>query len=263
MYTHEKFERRPLQEIMEDIESAREYYRDDTRTVFIGDSNSILINTKDFVAILEKLYASFPHIERVTSYARAGTIKKKPANHLRQLREAGLTRLHVGLETGDAELLKRIRKGVTPDDMAAAGLKAKAAGFEYSLYVLLGIGGENQWEQHAIGTANILNRIDPHFIRVRTLVPQPGCNLYEDIKQGRFEKASHKTVLREQKTLIDHLAVTSRYVSDHISNYIPVNGKLPEDKQAMLETIDEYLQSLEDDETLRRQFQKKDNLTSL
>ena len=263
MYKDMPFERRPLEEILEDIDAAQELYHDVTRTVFIGDSNSIIIKTEDFIKMLQALYRAFPHIERVTSYARAKTICKKSTEDLKKLREAGLTRLHVGLETGDRELLSITQKGATPEEMITAGVKAKEEGFEYSLYVLLGIGGEQRWEQHAQGTAEVLNRIDPHFIRVRTVVPQPGCSLYEEIKSGAFRKAEHETILKEQRSLIERLAVTSTYLSDHLSNYIPVDGRLPEDKQAMLRVIDEALAALNEDESLKKQFVRKDNLISL
>jgi radical SAM superfamily enzyme YgiQ (UPF0313 family) len=263
LYKNIPFERRPLEEIFEDIEAARELYQDETRSVFIGDSNSILIKTEDLVRILTALHAAFPNIERVTSYARAKTICKKPLEDLQRLRTAGLSRLHVGLETGDKELLSIIQKGATPEEMVAAGLRAKEAGFEYSLYVLLGIGGEERWEQHAQGTAEVLNRIDPHFIRVRTFIPQQGCDLYDEIKADTFKKAGHETILKEQRKLVEALEVTSTYLSDHLSNYLSVNGKLPEDKQSMLEVLDEALAALHNDETLRKKFSRKDSLTSL
>jgi radical SAM superfamily enzyme YgiQ (UPF0313 family) len=263
MYKDMPFERRPLEEILEDIDAAQELYHDVTRTVFIGDSNSIIIKTEDFIKILQALYRAFPHIERLTSYARAKTICKKSTEDLKKLREAGLTRLHVGLETGDRELLSITQKGATPEEMITAGVKAKEAGFEYSLYVLLGIGGEQCWKQHAQGTAEVLNRIDPHFIRVRTVVPQPGCSLYEGIKIGTFRKAEHETILQEQRSLIERLEVTSTYLSDHLSNYIPVDGRLPEDKQTMLRVIDEALALLAEDDNVRKKFVRKDALRTL
>ena len=263
LYKNIPFQRRPLEEIFEDIEAARELYQDETRSVFIGDSNSILIKTDELVQILNALNQAFPNIERITSYARAKTICKKRPEDLARLRQAGLSRLHVGLETGDKELLAIIQKGATPEEMVAAGLRAKEAGFEYSLYVLLGIGGEKRWEQHAQGTAEVLNRIDPHFIRVRTFIPQQGCDLYDEIKTDTFRKAGHETILREQRVLIEALDVTATYLSDHLSNYIPVNGKLPDDKQPMLAVIDEALAKLHEDETLRKRFSRKDGLQNL
>jgi radical SAM superfamily enzyme YgiQ (UPF0313 family) len=263
LYKNMPFQRRPLEEIFEDIEAARELFQDETRSIFIGDSNSILIKTDELVQILNALNKAFPNIERVTSYARAKTICKKRPEDLARLRQAGLSRLHVGLETGDKELLAIIQKGATPEEMVAAGLRAKEAGFEYSLYVLLGIGGEKRWEQHAQGTAEVLNRIDPHFIRVRTFIPQQGCDLYDEIKTDTFRKAGHETILREQRVLIEALDITATYLSDHLSNYIPVNGKLPDDKQPMLAVIDEALAKLHEDETLRKRFSRKDGLQNL
>jgi radical SAM superfamily enzyme YgiQ (UPF0313 family) len=263
MYKNMVFERRPLDEIKADILSAGDYYSDAARTVFIADSNSLVINTDDFIEILKLLYASFPNIERVTSYARAKTLQKKPAGDLKRLRQAGLTRLHVGLETGWADLLRRIRKGATPDDFVEAGRKVKQAGFELSLYILLGLGGKEGWTDHARDTARVLNRIDPHFIRVRTVQPQPGSQLHEDIHTGRFKKAPPEIVLKEQRAIVENLNVTSQYLSDHITNYIPVNGKLPRDKNSMLQIIDEFLEALESDPVLQQKFFWKDGLNRL
>lgn len=263
MYKGMKFERRSIDEILEDISMARELYSDQVRTVFIGDSNSLVLKAEEWAIILKALYDSFPHIERVTSYARAKTIAKKPMEDLQKIFEAGLNRLHVGLETGDRELLKEIDKGATPEEMVEAGKKAKEAGFEYSLYVLLGIGGEDRWEQHARGTAEVLNQIDPHFIRVRTFIPQPNSQLYDAMEEGRFIPASPETILKETKLLLERLQVTSQFLSDHISNLVPLHGKLPEAKEEMIRLIDEVLRELRHDEDLREELEARRHLTNL
>ncbi len=263
MYKTVKFEIRDLDEIKSDIEMAKELYGDRVGTVFIGDSNSLTIKTETLVQVLNSLYASFPHLERVTSYARAKTLAKKPMVDLEKIRQAGLTRLHVGLETGDRELLKEIEKGATPEEMVEAGRKSKKAGFEYSLYVLLGIGGEEKWEKHARGTAEVLNQIDPHFIRVRTFIPQPNSPLYEAMEEGRFHLPSPETILRETKLLLEELHVTSQFLSDHISNLLPLHGKLPEDKGKMIQMIDEALGGLGEDDRLREEMEMRRRLTNL
>ncbi|MCX8116887.1 MAG: radical SAM protein [Desulfobacterota bacterium] len=263
MYKGMKFEKRPIEEVLEDISMARELYSDQVRTVFIGDSNSLVLKADELVHILKALYDSFPHIERVTSYARAKTIAKKPMEELKKIFEAGLNRLHVGLETGDRELLAEIDKGATPEEMVEAGRKAKEAGFEYSLYVLLGIGGEERWEQHARGTAEVLNQIDPHFIRVRTLIPQPNSQLFEDMMEGRFRSASPETILKETRLLLKELQVTSQFLSDHISNLVPLHGKLPEAKEEMIRVIDRVLKGLQEDEELREELEARRHLTNL
>lgn len=263
MYKGMKFERRDLEEVLEDISMGRDLYGERVRTVFIGDSNSLVYKTDELVKILNALYASFPHIERVTSYARAKTIAKKENEDLKKIYDAGLNRLHVGLETGDGELLKEIDKGATPEEMVEAGRKAKQAGFEYSLYVLLGIGGNEKWEQHARGTADVLNQIDPHFIRVRTFIPQPHSELYEAMEEGRFHPASPETILKETRLLLEELHVTSQFLSDHISNLVPLHGKLPEEKGEMIRLIDEVLTGLQDDVSLREEMEARRHLTNL
>jgi len=263
MYKDLTFRRRPVEEVKADIQAAASLYSDEVRTVFIGDSNSPSIQTDDFVDILRELYALFPATQRITSYARAKTLLKKPAGELRRLRQAGLTRLHVGLETGNPELLKKIKKGATPDEMVAGCRKAKEASFELSLYVLLGLGGEALSEAHARDTVAVLNRIDPDFIRVRTLQPQPGSELYDDMEAGTFIRASHASVLKEQRIVVENLDVQSEYLSDHITNYISVNGRLPGDRQAMLRTIEEHTACLAHNAALKARFASRDALQSL
>jgi radical SAM superfamily enzyme YgiQ (UPF0313 family) len=263
MYKTMRFEMRGLEEIQSDIELARDLYREKIRTVFIGDSNSLVIKTEIWVKILDSLFSSFPSIERVTSYSRAKTIAKKPLEDLIKIRQAGLTRLHVGLETGDRDLLKEVEKGATPEEMIEAGRKAKEAGFEYSLYVLLGIGGEEKWEQHARGTAEVLNQIDPHFIRVRTFIPQPNSPLFEAMIEGRFQSASVETILKETDLLLQGLCVTSQFLSDHISNLVPLHGKLPEEKESMIRMIEDALRDLKGNSVLREEMEMRRHLTNL
>ncbi|HSB04032.1 MAG TPA: radical SAM protein [Thermodesulfobacteriota bacterium] len=263
MYKSTQFEIRQVEEVLSDIELAKDLYGDGVRTVFIGDSNSLVVKTEVLVQILHSLYSAFPHIERVTSYARAKTLVKKPAEDLERIRQAGLTRLHVGLETGDRELLTEIDKGATPEEMIEGGKKAKKAGFEFSLYVLLGIGGEGKWEQHAKGSAEVLSRIDPHFIRVRTFISQPGSSLHDAMIEGRFQLASPETILKETKLLLEALQVTSQFLSDHISNLLPLHGKLPEKKGEMIQMIEGALRRLKEDTGLREEMESRRHLTSL
>ena len=263
MYKSTKFEIRDLEEVLSDIELAKDLYSDRVRTVFIGDSNSLVVKTEMLVEVLRSLYAAFPHIERVTSYARAKTLVKKPVEDLARIRQAGLTRLHVGLETGDRELLEEIEKGATPEEMVEGGQKAKKAGFEYSLYVLLGIGSEDRWEQHAKGSAEVLNQIDPHFIRVRTFIPQPDSRLHDALIEGRFQLTTPETILKETHLLLRELQVTSHFFSDHVSNLLPLDGKLPEEKDRMMQRIEDALGRLREDPELREAMDSRRRLTNL
>jgi len=263
MYKGTRFEIRDLEEIRSDIDAAKELYSDRVKTVFIGDSNSLVIKTEHLVETLHDLYSAFPHIERVTSYARAKTLVKKPIQDLEEIRKAGLTRLHVGLETGDRELLEAIRKGATPEEMVEGGKKAKKAGFEYSVYVLLGIGGEERWKQHARGSAEVLSQIDPHYIRVRTLIPQPNSALFDAMAEGQFQLTSPETILRETRLLLEELHVHSQFLSDHVSNLLPLHGKLPEEKRRLIEMIEDRLKQFREDAELKKEMELRRHLTNL
>jgi radical SAM superfamily enzyme YgiQ (UPF0313 family) len=263
MYKGTRFEIRSLEEIRSDIDTARELYSDRVKTVFIGDSNSLVIKTEHLVEALHSLYSAFPQIERVTSYARAKTLVKKSIQDLEEIRKAGLTRLHVGLETGDRGLLEAIRKGATPEEMVEGGKKAKKAGFEHSVYVLLGIGGEGRWEQHAKSSAEVLNQIDPHYIRVRTLIPQPNSALHDAMAEGQFQLTSPETILRETRLLLEELHVHSQFLSDHVSNLLPLHGKLPEEQERLIEMIDDGLKQVREDAELKKEMESRRHLTHL
>jgi radical SAM superfamily enzyme YgiQ (UPF0313 family) len=241
---------------MADIDAAKAFVGQKVNTVFIGDSDSLVIPTKEMCQILQHLYGAFPSITRVTTYARSHTLKRKSPESLRRIRQAGLTRLHIGLETGSPSLLKKIKKGATPHTMVSACARAKEAGFEVSLYVLLGIGGVSQWREHALETAKVLNRIDPDFIRVRTLTPQPGTPVYQWWEEGTFELPAPETIMEEQRAIIEHLDVSSQYLSDHVSNYVSVNGCLPGDKSHMLSTIDRALKRITSDDGFKNDLER-------
>jgi len=156
------------------------------KTAFLQDANSPIMKTGQLVEALRYLRKTFPSIARVTSYARSKTLAQKKPDELTAIREAGLDRLHVGLETGDDELLKKIKKGVTAEGHIKGGRKAVEAGFQLSEYWMPGLGGTTMWEQHARHTARVLNAINPHYIRSRPLFPAQGTPLFEDYEKGLF-----------------------------------------------------------------------------
>ncbi|UCH86231.1 MAG: radical SAM protein [Dehalococcoidia bacterium] len=217
-------------------------------TAFLADSNAIVIKTDGLTEIVRYLYEVFPSLERVTSYGRAKTVLSKKPDELRRLRDVGLTRLHLGLETGDDDLLGRVRKGATAQEMIEAGRKAKEAGFELSEYVMPGLGGKGASRQHVQGTAGVLNAIDPHYIRMRSLMLIPGTPLWDEYVAGEFEPLSRYKVVAEIGALIDGLDVTSRVCFDHMANP-PIfrqdweGYKFPEEKAAVLDLVERALKS--------------------
>ncbi len=187
-------------------------------TVFLQDANSLIMTSRQLVEVLEYLKEMFPGISRITSYARSTTIKKKSLSELRAVNRAGLTRLHVGLETGDDSILKLVNKGVNAQAHIEAGKKAKKAGFELSEYVMIDLGGKDRSRQHAKNTAWVLNEINPDFIRLRPLRIRPDVPLFEDYENGSFRLSTPHERLREVKLLVENLTVTGRLCFDHFMN---------------------------------------------
>ena len=231
------FKIRPVNEIKDDLAEAGRLYGNMVRTLFFPAGNTIAMPTDELAEICSYAREVLPRLERITVYGSSKYIHQKGLADLVKLRRSGLTRIHVGLESGDDEVLKRIKKGTTAQEQIEAGLWVKAAGIELSEYVILGIGGRERSEQHAIETAKVLTQIDPHFIRFRTFLPKINTLLLHQIKKGRFHVLSPHEVLREWETIIKGLNVHSEVHSDHYTNYINVAGKMPEDRDRMLGQI--------------------------
>ncbi len=243
MYKGKKFRIRKVEEIKEDLRAARDFYgADSVRTVFFPDGNTIIMRTSRLVEIFNYTRELFPEIERITSYGSAKFIILKSPEEWKQLYEAGLSRIHAGIETGDAALLEKLRKGATPEQMVDAGRRVKDAGLELSEYILVGIGSRERTREHALGSAKVLNAIDPDFIRLRTWVPVPAAPLYEDYKSGKFEMLDPYEALKETRLLLENLEVSSWFLSDHVSNFANLNGKLPGAKEKLLAQIDQALE---------------------
>ncbi|NWG04810.1 MAG: radical SAM protein [Syntrophaceae bacterium] len=213
------------------------------KNVFLQDGDNLILKTSELVEILRYLKETFPSIERITTYARAKTVSKKKVEELQDLYRAGISRIHIGLETGYHPLLQYIQKGVTPQEHIEAGRKVKESGISLSEYVVLGLGGKGMWREHALQTAMVLNQINPDFIRVRTLKVLKTMPLYQKIESKEFVLLNDDEIIEEERLLIQSLeGITSRFVSDHILNLLEeVEGKFPEEKEKMLSIIDRYL----------------------
>jgi hypothetical protein len=222
-----------------------------TGACFLQDADNLVMKTKDLVEVLGFLREKFPQIIRVTTYSRSRTIVRKSVESLKAIRKAGLDRVHVGLESGYDPLLKLMKKGVTGAQHVEAGRKVLEAGMELSEYVMPGLGGQALWREHATATAKVLNQINPHFIRLRSLRVPDRVPLSAKLKSGEFQMQTDDMLAEEVKLFIETLdGITSMVTSDHIMNLLEeVSGKLPEDKEDMLEVIRKY-QELPDSERL-------------
>jgi hypothetical protein len=224
-------------------QAAAHWLRNGRRSVFLQDADSLVIPPADIVAILDHLAEKFPGIPRVTSYARSSTVAHIDLRDLQDIREAGLNRLHIGLESGANEVLRRMHKGTTQKNQITAGQKVKQAGMELSEYYMPGLGGRDLWEANAKETAAVLNEINPDFIRLRSLAIPCGTPLYEDYQAGRFDRPTDVEMAREILLFLESLqGITSTVASDHILNLLPeVEGTLPQDQGRMLAAIETFL----------------------
>jgi radical SAM superfamily enzyme YgiQ (UPF0313 family) len=213
------------------------------KNVFLQDANNLIIRTKDLVEMLMYLKQVFPSVERITSYSRAKTIARKTFEELRDLHDAGLSRIHVGLESGHDPLLEYVQKGVTAQEHIDAGRKVKQAGISLSEYIMPGLGGKAMWREHAVETARVLNQIDPDFIRVRSFKALKVMPIYRRIEAGELELLGDDEIIAEERLLIENLnGITSYFASDHILNLLEeLEGKFPDAKERMLAVIDRYL----------------------
>jgi len=224
------------------------------KTAFLQDANSMIMRPNEFIEVLKHLRKTLPTLTRVTSYTRSKTLAQRKLEELVAIREAGLDRIHVGLETGDDEILQRVRKGVTAAEQIEGGQKAIAAGFQLSEYWMPDLGGRERWRQHAENTARVLNEINPHYIRSRPFVPRQGTEIFEEYEKGRLHISSPHERLQELQVMIEKLNVTSHVCFDHnMNSWTNKQGgllfsqsyegyKFPEQKDEVLALIREGLE---------------------
>lgn len=235
------FRVRPVREIEEDLDQAGRVYGPGVRTLFFPAGNTIAMPTDDLANICAYAHSIFPKLERITTYGSSRYVHRKGKDDLRKLKENGLLRIHVGLESGDDDVLRRIKKGTDSVEQTQAGLWVREAGIELSEYVILGIGGKERTKEHAEATARVLSAINPDFIRLRTFLPKVNTLLLHQIKKGQFQILSPHEVLRETMQIIENLDVTSQITSDHYTNYVDIHGRLPDDRKEMLKVLDEAM----------------------
>jgi len=246
-YKGTAFSKRSVTEIKKDLDEMALYhsaYSSRITTAFFQDADSLIIPTGELLEILTYLKKKFPGITRITSYARAKSLKKKSIESLKNLREAGLTRIHTGLESGSAKVLKLIQKGESPEEIVKGGQRVMAAGISLSEYIMPGVGGIKLSRENAIETANVLNQIRPDFIRVRTFALPPNSPMESMVYDGRFTPLSDLEIVAEIRLLLSHLDEMPshfRCADFSLNLLMHVDGHLNSDKARMLEELDQFL----------------------
>lgn len=244
MYKEKQFRVRPLKDILEDIDMAKRRYGNSVKRVFLCDGDAIIMKQEELLAILEKLYASFPALEKVTTYAGPRSTLAKTPEQLRQLRQAGLARAYLGMETGWNDLLAKVKKGVNAQQMLEAGVKLREAGFDLWVMVILGLAGKGEASRtHALESAKMVNEMKPRHLSALTYMPDEGSEMCEDVKAGRFQMLSPFEIMEETRVLLENItAGPIHFTCDHASNYLSLKGTIPEETPKFLSMIDGALE---------------------
>ena len=238
-YQDKQFRVRPLPETLEDIAMASGSFGDRVRKVFVMDGDALAMGLEQWEPILQALSAAFPNLRRVSCYATALNLLAKSQQELERLHDLGLKLLYIGPESGDDITLKRIAKGATSDDHVAAAAKARQAGMKLSLIFLLGAGGTERSVEHATASARLATVMDPEFLSTLTLMLIPSTPIYRLAESNRFQLPSVEGLLRELRIIVAEANPTDAiFRSNHASNYLPIGGRLPRDREAILRKID-------------------------
>jgi radical SAM superfamily enzyme YgiQ (UPF0313 family) len=239
MYRDKEFAVRPLAETLADVAEAGAVYGPRVSKVFVADGDALVLDLAHWRAILGACRAAFPRLRRVSCYATAGNVLDKTEAELAEVRALGLELLYIGPESGDDATLKRIAKGSTFAEHVAAAARAHAAGMKLSVIFLLGAGGVERSEPHARGAAELCTAMDPRFVSALTLTVIPGTPIDRAEQKGLYRLPDVLGLLRELRTFVAHAAPTDAvFRTNHASNYLPVEGRLPRDRDAILRAID-------------------------
>ena len=243
VYKGKKPSRRGVDEVLSDLDAMREIYGDRPKTVFLQDANPLISKPEVLVQIVKGVRERFPAVERITAYARSRTLVRRSLSELVMLHDAGLDRLHVGMESGCDQVLSLVKKGVSRAEQIEAGQKAKQAGFELSEYVMPGLGGKALWERHAEDTASAICAINPDFTRLRSTAVIPGTPLADLVKQGKFIPCTELGLIKETRLFLDKLRrAETRIESDHILNLLmEIRGDIPRDLPSLVSVCDRLL----------------------
>ncbi len=233
-----RFRIRTIEEIFKDIDDARGYIRH-MGSIFLIDGNVLALKTSFLLQIVDKITSTFPECRRISLYAGLNDLRRKSVRELKQLKNAGLTKVYTGLESGDALTLERINKGLTPEQAKEGMAHAKAAGIEVLISIIFGIGGRDRSNEHIVETTKLLNILQPEELAPMALTIQPGTILQKQVEDDDFIQATPLQILEEEKYLLENLGdFEMMYWGDHGNNIETLKGMLPEYKESFLKKID-------------------------
>jgi len=240
-YKDEPFRYKDQAIIAADLAYAARFFPDNSR-LFLADGDVLTIPQHRLLALMDSIREQLPAVRRIRLYGNGKSIRSKSLADLQALKDRGLDRIYMGLESGDEEVLAAIKKGNTAQQLIAAARKVREAGIFLSITVLLGIGGLGGSSRHAIATAQVLNQMYPNQIAALTVMPIPGTPLHNDIVQGRFQLPDELAMLQELKTLVSHITLDRvQFQANHASNFLPLDCRLVRDRETVLAWIDQAI----------------------
>lgn len=244
MFRDKSFRIRSLTDIMEDLQSARKTYRVVDK-IFLCDGDALCLSNATLLTILERIGQLFPECQRVSVYGSPQDVLRKTPAELKLLQENGLEMIYIGAESGNPEVLSRICKGASREEIIFAVQKIEEAGIMASVTFISGLGGQELWKQHAIDTGTMISEMEPSYVGLLTLMTEPSTPLYQDILEGRFQLLSGEEVLAETLLMLENLKVSKTCVfrSNHASNYLSLKGDLPQDKEKMMAQLRAAIQN--------------------
>lgn len=240
MFKDKQFRVRKLDEVVADLVDARQYYRDyKVRRIFLADGDALIVKTDDLLYILDKIHELYPECERISAYGAPADVNMKTDEELAKLKAAGLDMIYMGAESGDDVVLRDVKKGVTSEEIATAGLKLKKAGMVVSITLISGLGGKERLKEHAVNSAKLISIIKPEYVGFLTLMVEPGTELYDDYQAGKFQLLGPVEVMEELKIFIENVdSEGTIFRANHASNYVPLKGTFNKDNKKMLEQIE-------------------------
>jgi radical SAM superfamily enzyme YgiQ (UPF0313 family) len=245
MYRDKRFRVRRIEELRAEIEWARAHL--DVRKVFLADGDALIAPPKFLHEVLDALREAFPDLRRVSCYASPQALGVRTVGQMAALRESGLTQYYLGVESGHDEVLRRMTKGVDAEEMVRVARKAHEAGVKLSTMILLGAGGPALSLEHARASAAVVNAIQPRFVSTLVVTPVAGTPLFESAVRGDFEEMDPVALTRELREFVAHLALErSVFRANHASNWLPIGGTLPKDREAILASLDAALAAPQD-----------------
>ena len=244
MYPDVPFAVCPMEEVEADLEEGARYCPDVTR-VFLEHGDAFVLSSDRLLAIAEAVHRKLPKVETIAMYASIQNIRAKTDAELRKLRASGIHGLDIGVESGLDAALTYMNKGHTAKEAREQLLRLTEAGMDYSFNAILGCGGAELWQENADATADLINAVQPHLLFIGSLHAEPGCRLFQDMKDGVFHECTIGQLLDEQERLIRRLDLNNTYYfGSHPSNLVPMQGRLPQQKQDMIDVIRETREAL-------------------